>query len=70
MSIIDQGFIEYFKTIKMKKVKNLGKDLNKSEQKSIKGGDSHIYVCIESLPFIYYVNQGQLCNDGSVPLCA
>ncbi len=54
----------------MKKAKNLGKNLNKSEQKSIKGGDSHIYVCIESLPFIYYVNQGQLCNDGSVPLCA
>jgi len=53
----------------MKEIIKLGKIINKKEQKTIKGGASHIYVCIENFPFIYYVNEGQLCNDGGTPLC-
>ncbi len=56
----------------MKNLENLGKVLKTVEQKTCSGG-SHPgtrYVCIDSFPFTYDVGPGQLCNDGSVPLCA
>ncbi|WP_299763633.1 hypothetical protein [uncultured Dokdonia sp.] len=56
----------------MKKLENLGKTLKVLEQKSVNGGmhpPTTNFVCIENFPFIYYVNEGELCRDGSVPLC-
>ena len=57
----------------MKSIKNIGKTLTKNEQKELNGGrhnPSNNYVCIDNFPFTYNVQPGQLCNDGSVPLCA
>ena len=53
----------------MKKLSNLGKSISIAEQKVIHGGASHLYVCIENFPFVYYVAEGQLCDDGGTPLC-
>jgi hypothetical protein len=56
----------------MKKLKTLGKTLKVAEQKSINGGahpPNANFVCVENFPKIYYVNEGELCRNGTVPLC-
>ena len=56
----------------MKNLKTLGKTLKVVEQKSVNGGahpPNTNFVCIENFPRIYYINEGELCRDGSAPLC-
>ena len=55
----------------MKNLKKIGKVLLPVEQKSINGGmhQTGNFVCIENFPFVYNVNEGELCDDGGVPLC-
>jgi len=55
----------------MKNLKEIGAVLKKSDLKSINGGmhSGDRFVCIENFPFTYEVREGELCDDGSVPLC-
>ena len=51
---------------------NLGKALNKAEQKQINGGGgvSGTGVCIDSNGRLYHVSScDNLCRDGSRPFC-